>query len=67
LAQVTNNQSGNRSIFTQYWYSDIFKNMWMIALAGGDCAEDIQEHFKVELQNTIDMNVSSPDTILLVQ
>ena len=41
--------------------------MWMIAFAGGDCAEDIQEHFKTALQNTIDMNVSSPDTILRVQ
>ena len=67
LAQVINNQLGNRSIFTQYSYSDIFKNMWMIAFAGGDCAEDIQEHLKTELQNTIDMNVSSPDTILRVQ
>jgi hypothetical protein len=67
LAQVINNQIGNRSIFTQYWYSDIFKNMWMIAFTGGDCAEDIQEHLRVELQNTIDMNVSSPDTILRVQ
>lgn len=67
LAQVINNQLGNRSLFTQYSYSDIFKNMWMIAFAGGDCAEDIQEHLRVELQNTIDMNVSSPDTILRVQ
>ena len=39
----------------------------MIAFAGGDCVEEIQEHFKTELQNTIDMNVSSPDTILRVQ
>lgn len=67
LTQVINNELGSRSHFAKYSYSDIFKNIWMIAFAGGDCAEDIQEHLKVELQNTIDMNVSSPDTILRVQ
>ncbi|MEC5164837.1 hypothetical protein RCH18_000559 [Flavobacterium sp. PL11] len=67
FAQIIDNQLGNRSPFAQYSYSDILKNMWMIAFAGGDCAEDIQEHLKTELQNTIDMNVSSPDTILRVQ
>ena len=41
--------------------------MSMIAFAGGDCAEDIQEDLKTELQNNIDVNVSSPDTILRVQ
>jgi len=39
----------------------------MIVFAGGDCAEDIQEHLKTELENTTEMNVSSTDTILPVQ
>ena len=67
LSQIIDQQLGSRSPFAKYSYADVIKNMWMIAFAGGDCAEDIQEHLKVELQNTIEMNVSSPDTILRVQ
>ena len=67
LPQIINNQLGTRSPFAKYSYADVIKNMWMIAFAGGDCAEDIQEHLKMELGNTIEMNVSSPDTILRVQ
>jgi hypothetical protein len=67
LSQIIDQQLGSRSPFAKYSYADVIKNMWMIAFAGGDCAEDIQEHLKAELQNTIDMNVSSPDTILRVQ
>jgi hypothetical protein len=67
LVQIIDNQLGNRSPFAKYSNADIIKNMWMIVFAGGNCAEDIQEHLKAELENTLDMNVSSPDTILRVQ
>lgn len=67
LSQIINNQLGSRSPLAQYSYADVIKNMWMIVFAGGDCAKDIQEHLKTELENTIEMNVSSADTILRVQ
>lgn len=67
LSQVINNQLGSRSPFAKYSYADVIKNIWMITFAGGDCAEDIQEHLKMELENTIAMNVSSADTLLRVQ
>ena len=67
LAQIIDNDLGNRSPFAKYSYADVIKTMWMIVFAGGDCAEDIQEHLKTELENTTEMNVSSPDTILRVQ
>jgi hypothetical protein len=46
LAQKIDNQLVNRSPFAKYSYADIIKNMWMIVFAGGDCAQDIQEHLK---------------------
>jgi hypothetical protein len=58
---------GSRSLLATYQYSDIIKNIWMILLAGGDCAEDIHTNLKSELCNVQGMNVSSPDTILRLQ
>ncbi|HRO09424.1 MAG TPA: IS1380 family transposase [Saprospiraceae bacterium] len=58
---------GSRSIYATYSYSDVIKNMWMLNFCGGECAEDIQTHFKATLENTHNLNVCSADTILRVQ
>jgi hypothetical protein len=58
---------GSRSALATYQYSDIFKNIWMILFAGGDCAEDIHTNLKSELSNILGMKISSPDTILRLQ
>jgi hypothetical protein len=29
-----------------YSFSDVIKNLWLLFLSGGDCAEDIQEHLR---------------------
>lgn len=39
----------------------------MLNFCGGECAEDIQTHFKATLENTHSLNVCSADTILRVQ
>jgi len=39
----------------------------MLNFCGGECAEDIQTHFKATLENTHSLNVCSADTILRLQ
>lgn len=58
---------GKRPAQDQYSYNDVIKNLWAIVLAGGDCAEDIHNNLKEELQQIQNLNICSPDTILGVQ
>lgn len=67
LSQLIDNQLGSRGAFAQFSYSDIIKNLWLLAFAGGDCAEDIQTHLKSELISTLGTNVCSADTLLRAQ
>ena len=67
LSQLIDNQLGGRGTFAQFSYSDIIKNYWLLAFAGGDCAEDIQTHLKTELCSTTGTNVCSADTLLRAQ
>lgn len=67
LSQLIETELGRRGILATYSYSDVIKNMWMLNFCGGECAEDIQTHFKSALENTHSMKVCSPDTILRVQ
>lgn len=64
LPQLIDNQLGCRGALAQFSYSDIVRNIWMLAFAGGDCAEDIQTHLKTELNSTLLTNVCSADTLL---
>jgi sporulation protein YlmC with PRC-barrel domain len=65
--QLIDNQLGSRGAFAQFSYSDILKNLWLLAFAGGDCAEDIQTHLKSELISTLGTKVCSADTLLRAQ
>ena len=67
LSQLIDNHLGSRGSFAQFSYSDIIKNYWLLAFAGGDCAEDIQTHLKSELCSTMGTNVCSADTLLRAQ
>ncbi len=58
---------GSRPSQSTYSYSDVIKNNWMIFLSGGDCAEDIEEHLKSNLEQIPNLNVCSADTIGRVQ
>lgn len=54
---------GKRALQAEFSYSDVIKNLWMLFLAGGDCAEDIQEHLKSDFLQIPNLKVCSPDTI----
>lgn len=54
---------GSRPTQSTYSYTDIIKNLWLLFLSGGDCAEDIQEHLKSDFTQIPGLKVCSPDTI----
>ncbi len=54
---------GTTPLQAEFSYCDVIKNLWLLFLAGGDCAEDIQERLKSNLLQTHNVNVCSPDTI----
>ena len=54
---------GKRALQSEFSYSDVIKNLWMLFLAGGDCAEDIGEHLKRDFLQIPNLKVCSPDTI----
>jgi len=51
FSTLIESQLGTRPLQSKFSYSDVIKNHWMLFLAGGDCAEDIQEHLKVRLSS----------------
>ena len=67
VIQLIDQELGNRPPQADYSYSDVFKSMWLLALSGADCAEDITEHFKSVLSNIPNTKVPGADTILRVQ
>jgi len=67
IGQIIDIALGVRSKLATFSYSDVIKNMWMLNFCGGECAEDIQTHFKATLENTHSLNVCSADTILRLQ
>ncbi len=54
---------GTRPLPLEFSYCDVIKNLWMLFLAGGDCAEDIGEHLKSDLLQILNLKVCSADTI----
>lgn len=56
-------QLGQRPLQSEFSYSDVIKNLWMVFLAGGDCTEDIEEHLKLDFLQIPNLKVCSPDTI----
>lgn len=58
---------GKRAPQAVYSYSDAIKALWAVIFAGGDCAEDIQEHLKEELTEVRNIAPCSADTLLRVQ
>lgn len=58
---------GDRGIFAQYKYSDLFRSLLSLTLCGGKCAEDITEHLRTELEQIPEFKVCSADTILRMQ
>lgn len=57
----------NRGVHSTYSYSDLIRSYFLMVLCGGECAEDITEHLRTELDQVQGFNVCSADTLLLMQ
>ena len=64
LGKLIDNQLGIRNSTKGYSYSNILRNFFNLMLSGGECAEDIQQHFRPTLEQIPDNEVSSADTLL---
>ncbi|MCK0125296.1 IS1380 family transposase [Gelidibacter sp. F2691] len=63
LPSIIESHLGKRALQAEFSYSDVIKNLWMLFLAGGDCAEDIEEHLKSDFLQIPNLKVCSPDTM----
>jgi len=63
LSSLIEKHLGKRSLQSEFSYCDVIKNLWLLFLAGGDCAEEIQEHLKSDFLQIPNLKVCSPDTI----
>ena len=64
LSELIDNQLGIRSSNRGYSYGNIFQNFFNLFLSGGECAEDIQQHFRPTLEQIPGNKVASADTLL---
>ena len=66
LRKLIDNQLGSRAPTKGYSYGNLFGNFFNLFLSGGECVEDIQQHFRSTLEQIPGNEVSSPDTLLRV-
>ena len=64
LDQLINQQLGPRVSPKGYSYSNLIGNFFNLFLCGGDCAEDLQQHFRGTLEQIPGNKVASADTQL---
>lgn len=57
----------NRGVKSTYSYSDLIRSYFLLILCGGECAEDITENLRNELEQVKDFDPSSADTLLRMQ
>ncbi|BBE18590.1 hypothetical protein AQPE_2753 [Aquipluma nitroreducens] len=50
---------GGRGIKAEYSYSDLIRSYLLMVLCGGECAEDITEHLRLELSHVKRVEVYS--------
>jgi len=65
--QIINKSLGSRGAKATYSYADLLRSYLLLTLCGGECAEDITENLRSELQQVKDFKVCSADTLLLMQ
>ena len=65
MAQLIDNELGQRVQTVGYSYSEIISNWFDLFLCGGECAEDINEaHMNASLKQIPGNAVGSPDTLI---
>ena len=66
LRKLIDNQLGSRASTKGYSYGNLFGNFFNLFLSGGECVEDIQQHFRSTLEQIPNNEVASADTLLRV-
>jgi hypothetical protein len=64
LRKLIDNQLGIRVSTKGYSYGNLVGNFFNLFLCGGECVEDIQQHFRPTLEQIPGNEVSSADTLL---
>jgi len=64
LRKLIDNQLGTRVSTKGYSYGNLIGNFFNLRLSGGECAEDIQKHFRGTLEQIPGNKVASADTLL---
>jgi len=67
IYDLIDQQLGSRDPKSTYSYSDLIRSYFLLTLCGGECAEDITEHLRGELQQIKGFKVCSADTLLRMQ
>lgn len=67
IPQLIDDMLGKRGKGHTYKFSDIILSMWSILFSGGDCAEDLNNHFGDYLRSVPGILVPSSDVILNAQ
>jgi hypothetical protein len=64
LCNLVDRELGIRISTKGYSYSNLIRNFFNLRLSGGECAEDIQQHFRPTLEQIPGNTVASADTLL---
>jgi hypothetical protein len=64
LRKLIDSELGYRVSTKGYSYSNLIGNFFNLRLCGGECAEDIQQHFRQTLEQIPGNEVASADTLL---
>lgn len=64
LDQLIDNHIDSKGRKFHYSFSDLFLNLWSVFYCGGDCAEDLNTHFKDILEAIPENKVANADTVL---
>ena len=64
IDEFIDTELGKRAPQAVYSNSDVVISFMLLQLCGGECAEDMNRHFRKYLQSTPDINIPSGDTIL---
>jgi hypothetical protein len=64
LRKLIDKQLGSRISTQGYSYGNLFGNFFNLFLSGGECVEDIQQHFRPTLEQIPGNAVASADTLL---
>jgi hypothetical protein len=64
IGQLLNSHLPRLCKQSQYSWKDIFYSYWSVLFCGGDCAEDLDIHFKDAFKRSPFIKVPSPDRLL---